>query len=48
MLAGCSQAALQKWEAGECVPAMDSVYALAELYGVTLDGLCSHPDRPAA
>lgn len=47
-IAGCSQGALQKWEAGECVPSMDSVYALAEVYGVTLDSLCRAPDRPAA
>lgn len=47
-LVGCSQGALQKWEAGECVPTMESMYALAELYGVTMDSLCRAPDRPAA
>ena len=44
-LVGCSQGALQKWEAGECVPAMDSAYSLAELYGVTVDSLCRAPDE---
>lgn len=45
---GCSTGALQKWEAGECVPAVDSAYSLAELYGVTVDSLCCEPNRPAA
>lgn len=47
-IVGCSQGALQKWEAGECVPNIDSVWALAELYGVTVDKLSGAPDRPAA
>ena len=47
-LVGCSQGALQKWESGECVPATDSMFALAQVYGVTIDSLCREPDRPAA
>lgn len=43
---GGSQGAVQKWESGECVPAVDSVFALAALYGVGIDELCGW--KPAA
>lgn len=41
-----SQGAVQKWESGECVPGVDSVFALAELYGVGPSELCGW--QPAA
>ena len=37
---GASPAAVQKWEAGESVPLIGSVYSLAELYGIGIDKLC--------
>ena len=43
---GGSQGSVQKWEAGEVVPAVDSVYALASLYGVGISELCGW--KPAA
>ena len=37
---GASPAAVQKWEAGESVPLIGSVYSLADLYGIGIDKLC--------
>ena len=37
---GVSQASIQKWEAGEVVPTIESIFALANLYGIEIDTLC--------
>ena len=43
---GQSQGAVQKWENAENVPSVDSVFALADYYGVGIDALCGF--KPAA
>lgn len=39
---GVSRQALAKWESGETLPDIERCRLLAQLYGVSLDGLVSH------
>ncbi|HYE09091.1 MAG TPA: helix-turn-helix domain-containing protein [Patescibacteria group bacterium] len=41
---GVSRQAVAKWENGETVPDINNCIALAQLYGVTLDGLINYSD----
>ena len=41
---GVSRQAVAKWENGETVPDINNCMALAELYGVVLDGLVNYSD----
>jgi AbrB family looped-hinge helix DNA binding protein len=41
---GVSRQAVAKWENGETVPDINNSFALAELYGVSLDDLVRHSD----
>lgn len=43
---GYSQAALQRWEAGETIPLASALFELADYYGTTIDQLCGY--KPAA
>ena len=38
---GVSRQAVSRWESGDTTPTMDKLKALAKLYGVSLDWLCS-------
>lgn len=38
---GVSRQAVTRWESGDTAPSMDKLKALAKLYGVSLDWLCS-------
>lgn len=38
---GVSRQAVTRWESGDTTPSMDKLKALAKLYGVSLDWLCS-------
>lgn len=38
---GVSRQAVTRWESGDTAPSMDKLKALAKLYGVSLDCLCS-------
>lgn len=44
---GVTRQAVAKWESGESLPDLNNCAALAELYGVTIDGLTLH-DRAAS
>lgn len=41
---GVSRQAVTRWESGDATPSMDKLKALAKLYGVSLDWLCSDSD----
>lgn len=50
-IVGVSRQAVQKWEAGTARPDLDNLMALAQFFGVTLDGLVGFTERsgsPAA
>ena len=38
---GVSRQAVSRWESGDATPSMDKLKALAKIYGVSLDWLCS-------
>ena len=38
---GVSRQAVSRWESGDTTPTMDKLKALAKIYGVSLDWLCS-------
>ena len=38
---GVSRQAVSRWESGDTTPSMDKLKALAKIYGVSLDWLCS-------
>lgn len=38
---GVSRQAVSHWESGDTTPSMDKLKALAKIYGVSLDWLCS-------
>lgn len=38
---GVSRQAVTRWESGDATPSMDKLKALAKIYGVSLDWLCS-------
>ena len=39
-----SRQAVSRWESGDTTPSMDKLKALAKIYGVSLDWLCSDSD----
>ena len=41
---GVSRQAVTRWESGDTTPSMDKLKALAKIYGVSLDWLCSESD----
>ena len=41
---GVSRQAVSRWESGDATPSMDKLKALAKIYGVSLDWLCSDSD----
>ena len=41
---GVSRQAATRWESGDTTPSMDKLKALAKIYGVSLDWLCSESD----
>lgn len=41
---GVSRQAVTRWESGDTTPSMDKLKALAKIYGVSLDWLCSDSD----
>ena len=41
---GVSRQAVTRWESGDTTPSMDKLKALAKIYGVSLDLLCSESD----
>lgn len=38
---GVTQSTVAMWETGKVVPSMKNILALADLYGVTVDDICS-------
>lgn len=43
---GVSRQAVSRWESGDAVPTIDKLKALAEVYSVSLDWLCSNSASP--
>ncbi len=43
---GVSRQAVSRWESGTATPSMDKLKALAKIYDVSLDWLCSDTDEP--
>lgn len=43
---GVSRQAVSRWESGDAVPTIDKLKTLAEVYGVSLDWLCSISASP--
>lgn len=43
---GVSRQAVSRWESGDAVPTIDKLKALAEVYSVSLDWLCSDSASP--
>ena len=43
---GVSRQAVTRWESGDTAPSMDKLKALAKIYDVSLDWLCSGTDEP--
>jgi len=43
---GVSEATISRWESGDTAPSMDKLKALAKIYDVSLDWLCSEADEP--
>lgn len=43
---GVSRQAVTRWESGDTAPSMDKLKALAKIYDVSLDWLCSEADEP--
>jgi len=43
---GVSRQAVTRWESGETAPSIDKLKALAKIYDVSLDWLCSEADEP--
>lgn len=41
-----SRQAVSRWESGDTTPSMDKLKALAKIYDVSLDWLCSEADEP--
>lgn len=41
-----SRQAVSHWESGDTTPSMDKLKALAKIYDVSLDWLCSEADEP--
>lgn len=37
MIDGCSKGAIYKWERGECLPRVDNLLILADIYGVSME-----------
>ena len=42
---GVSRQAVTRWESGDTAPSMDKLKALAKIYDVSLDWLCSDADE---